>query len=104
MKSMFFLAMCRFSCCAKIAIIFTILSEKILIFPYDISLQGTDTPFLKLYNLQSGTYRFKLKVIDASGQQSVDTAVVTVSKGNENKNMVHYDQMVEIWKSDYFCG
>lgn len=43
-----------------------------------VDMQDTRTPFLKLSNLEEGTYRFILKVTDASGQSSNTSVMVFV--------------------------
>lgn len=49
-----------------------------------VDMKGTKSPFLQLYHLQSGEYRFKLKVVDTLGQQAIDNAIVTVRTVNHN--------------------
>lgn len=54
---------------------------------------GANTPYLHLYDLVEGTYLFRLKVLDTSGQQSSDDVTVSVKPASEecsSLSKLHY--------------
>lgn len=61
-----------------------------------VDMQDTRTPFLKLSNLEEGTYRFVLKVTDGSGQSSNTSVMVFVKPPLTTTPMANAGQDQEI--------
>lgn len=68
-----------------------------------VDMQDTRTPFLKLSNLEEGTYRFILKVTDGIGQSSNTSVMVFVKPPLTSPPTANAGQD-QVNRNNYFCS